>query len=815
MNQTNFKKRAISEEMQDSFLDYAMSVIVDRALPDVRDGLKPVHRRILTTLRNLGLTHTAKHRKSAKIAGDVSGNYHPHGEAIVYPSMVYLAQDWKMRYPLVDGQGNFGSIDGDPPAQMRYTEARMTKITQEMLADIDRDTVDFRDNYDGTRKEPVVLPAKIPLLLLNGALGIAVGMATNIPPHNLKEVIQAIALLIDNPEASISDLMKFIKGPDFPTGGYIFDIREIEQTYATGKGSIIIRGKAEIVETKKGNFKIIITEIPFQVSKSTLIEKIADLVHNKKLEGIRDVRDESGREDSLRIVIDLKKDAYPKKILNKLFKLASLQTTFHVNMLSLVDGIQPKVMGLKEILEEFIKHRVEVVTRRAKFDLRKAKEREHILIGLNKALDHIDAVIKTIKQSKTKEIAHKNLVKKFKLSNKQAAAILEMKLSTLAGLERKKIKDELEEKRKLIKELIALLGSKRKILDVIKKETLEIDEKYKDQRKTKVQRERVGEFIEEDLIPNEEAIISLTRGGYVKRMPTKTYKQQRRGGKGVIGMATKEEDVVDHLFWAMTHNDTLFFTNTGKVFKTKAHEIPEASRQAKGQAIVNFLQLAPEEKVTGLIHLKKNDDTKYLMMTTKRGLTKKVAIEGFQNVRRSGLIAIKLKEKDALRWVRPTKGNNEGMIVTQNGQSIRFKEQDIRSMGRNAAGVKGIRLKGDDQVIGMSTISQRDKEKNAEAQILTVSENGYGKRSDLASYKVQNRGGSGIKTAKTTSKTGKLVSMNIIDKEDMSCDLLVVSSKGQVIRTNLKDISILGRATQGVRIMKLAPGDKIAAVTII
>ncbi|EKD49852.1 MAG: hypothetical protein ACD_63C00028G0004, partial [uncultured bacterium] len=728
-----------------------------------------------------------------------------------YPSMVHLAQNFKMRYPLVDGQGNYGSIDGDPPAQMRYTEARMQKITEEMLKDLDKQTVNFRDNYDATRKEPSVLPARFPQLITNGSIGIAVGMATNIPPHNLSEVIDAITHLIDHPDADTEDLLNFIKGPDFPTGGQIYDIEALKNAYATGRGSIVVRGKTEIVEGKKGAFKIIVSEIPYQANKATIIEKVATLVKDKKILGIKDIRDESGREEDIRIVIELKKDAYPKKVLNRLYKLTDLQTAFHFNMLALIDGIQPRVLNLKSLLEQYISHRVIVVTRRTKFELKQAKDRAHILQGLKKALDHIDAVIKTIKASKTKEIAHNNLIKKFKLTAKQSTAILEMKLQTLAGLEQKKIADELKMKLALIKELEEILKSKKKILQIIKKEILELKEKFGDGRKTKIFKHKAGTFAEEDLVPNEEIIISMTKGGYIKRMVTQTYKTQRRGGKGVQGMKMKEEDIIERLFWTMSHSNILFFTNKGRVFQTKAYEIPEATRQAKGQAIVNFLQLSSEEKVTGVIYLdKEKRDVRFLAMTTMKGLTKKVDIGGFENVRRSGLIAIKLKKDDELRWVEATTGNNEIMIVTAKGQAIRFKEKDIRPMGRNAFGVRGIRLKGDDKVIGMDVLK---KEKSL--QVLTISENGYGKRSDLKSYKIQRRGGSGIKTTKITAKTGKLVSMKILSGEEQKYDILVISANGQVIRTHIKDISILGRATQGVRIMRLDSGDKIASVTVI
>ncbi len=810
-NDIHIKPRPITDEMRDSFLDYSMSVIVNRALPDVRDGFKPVHRRILVTLNDLGLSHAAKYRKSAKICGDVSGNYHPHGEAIVYPSMVHLAQNFKMRYPLVNGQGNYGSIDGDPPAQMRYTEARMTSFAEEMLRDLEKQTVNFRDNYDGTRQEPVVLPAKLPQLLLNGSLGIAVGMATSIPPHNLTEIADATAHLIDNPEADSEDLLQFVKGPDFPTGGQIYDAEALKQAYATGKGSVVVRATTNIEEKKAGSFAIIVTEIPYQTSKAEIITKIANLVKDKKIIGIRDIRDESGREEDLRIVIELKKDAYPKKVLNKLFQLTDLQTAFHFNMLALVDGLQPRVLSLHSLLEQYIEHRTVVVTRRTQFDLKQAKDRAHILEGLKKALDHIDAVIKTIKASKTKDIAHENLRKKFNLSDKQATAILEMKLQTLAGLERKKIEDELEEKKKLITELEGILKSKKKILAIIKKEVLDLKEKFGDERRTKIFRNKVGEFAEEDLVPNEETVITITRTGYVKRMPTKMYKAQGRGGKGVKGMTTKEEDVVDFVTWTMTHSDILFFTNQGRVFQTKAYEIPEASRQAKGQAIVNFLQLAPEEKATAMVSLQNKDLAQFFTMVTKQGIGKRVAMEEFANVRRSGLIAIKLHGNDELRWVASTDGKAQIFVATSEGQAIRFKESDVRPMGRNAAGVRVIRLKSGDSVIGMNALSPEAKT----AQALSISEMGYGKRSHLKEYKIQKRGGSGIKTAKVTGKTGKLVSLDIVHQEDLNYDLLAISKTGQVIRTPLKTISELGRSTQGVRVMRLQPGDKVASVTVI
>ncbi len=806
------KTREITDEMKNAFLDYSMSVIVARALPDVRDGLKPVHRKILYAMDKMGIRHNTSYKKSARIVGEVLGKYHPHGDMAVYDTMVRMAQDFSMRYQLVDGQGNYGSIDGDSPAHMRYTEARMQAMAEAMLGDLDKETVDFQDNYDGTRQEPSVLPARVPQLLMNGSLGIAVGMATSIPPHNLTEVADAAIHLADNPDAEVDELMQFVTGPDFPTGGQIFDQEAIKQAYATGKGSIVLRGLANIQEGK-GGFRIIVNELPYQVNKADLITKIADLVKDKKIVGIKDIRDESGREADVRIVIELKRDAFPKKVLNKLYQLTELQTSFHFNMLALVDGIQPRVLSLKELLEEFLKHREEVVTRRTKYELKQAKERAHILEGLKKALDNIDAVIKTIKSSRTKELAHKNLRTKFKLSGKQATAILEMKLQTLAGLERQKVEDELKEKKELIAKLEAILKSRRKVMSIVKKEVEEMKEKFGDERRTKVFKQKAGEFSEEDLVANEDTVITLTKGGYVKRMPAKAYKAQGRGGKGVKGMTIKEEDIIDFASWTMTHNDILFFTNKGRVFRTKAYEIPEAKRQAKGQAIVNFLQLGPEEKITAMLSLDKDSSCTHLVMVTRRGKVKRVANENFANIRQSGLIAIKLNDGDELRWVTATSGNSHVIIATANGQAIRFEGNKVRAMGRTAAGVRGVRLKGGDYVIGMSTLAK--DEQAGKTLILNLSENGYGKRSYLKEYKVQGRGGSGIKTAKITNKTGKLVAMRVLPESKQEDDLLAISKKGQVIRIHLKDISLLGRATQGVRVMRLPSDDKLASITVI
>ncbi|MFA5872307.1 MAG: DNA gyrase subunit A [Parcubacteria group bacterium] len=804
------KPREITSEMKESYLAYAMSVIVSRALPDVRDGMKPVHRRILYAMRELGLTHAAKYRKSATVVGEVLGKYHPHGDTAVYDSMVRLAQYFSMRYPLVDGQGNFGSMDGDSAAAMRYTEAKLTSLAEEMMADIEKDTVDFIPNYDESRKEPSVLPAKVPQLLLNGTMGIAVGMATNIPPHNLNELVDGIAHLIDNPDCSVRDLTDFVKGPDFPTGGSIYNQADITQAYLTGRGSIVTRAEAEIVETKSGQFQIIVSEMTYASNKATIITKMADLVKLGKIEGIRDIRDESDKE-GVRIVIELKKDAFPKKILNKLYSLTDLQKTFHVNMLALVDGIEPKVLNLKSIFEHFVEHRRVVVVRRTKFDLEKAKDRAHILEGLKKALDHIDAVIDTIRKSADKEIAHVNLMKKFKFSDKQATAILEMRLQTLAGLERKKIEDELKEKMKLIKDLEDLLKSPKKILGVIKGELVELKERFGDERRTRVIKSAVGEFKQEDLIPNEDTIISITEDNYIKRMNPSLYKVQKRGGKGVIGATTKEGDSIDKVVSAMTHDDLFFFTNSGKVFQAKAYEIPMSSRTAKGQAVVNFLQVGPEEKITAVISVGKDSQAKYLFMTTRLGTVKKSAIDDFMKVRRSGLIAINLTKGDELRWIEPTTGSDEVIVSTASGQAIHFKETDVRAMGRSATGVRGINLKGQDEVVGMDVVLKGQKGN----QLLVFTENGYGKRTDLKSYKIQKRGGSGIKTAKITPKTGKLVSANIVNIDELESDLIASSAKGQIIRTPLKNISVLGRATQGVRVMRLNKDDKIAATTVL
>ena len=804
---------ALVDEMKISYMDYAMSVIVSRALPDVRDGLKPVHRRILYAMWNIGLKHNAKFRKSAHVVGEVMAKYHPHGDVAIYDSMVRMAQEFAMRNPLVYGQGNFGSMDGDPAAAMRYTEAKLSAIAEEMLMDIERNTVNFSPNYDGSTNEPKVLPSKLPNLLLNGTMGIAVGMATNIPPHNLRELCDGLTALINEPKITVEELMGLVKGPDFPTGGIIYNNKDIAAAYATGKGGIVIRAKTEIQENKSGLFQIIVNEIPYQVNKSTLIEKIANLVQEKKLEGIKDLRDESNK-DGVRIVVELKKDSYPKKILNQLFNMTELQTTFHINMLALVDGIQPRVLNLKSVLEEYVKHRQEVIRRRAEFDLNKAQERAHILEGLSKALDKIDLVINTIRKSKDKDEAKINLMNKFKFTERQAIAILEMRLQQLANLERQKIEDELKEKRALIKELESILHSPKRILDMIKNEIKEIKEKYGDERRTQIVAHGVKEFTTEDLVPNESIVVMTTRDGYIKRVAPDTFKTQGRGGKGVIGLTTKEEDVVDQLLTTNTHDNLLFFTTRGRVFQMMAYDIPPATRTSKGQAVVNFLQLAPNEKLSAILSMSSLTQHQFLVMVTNKGTIKKTALTDFTNVRRSGLIALKLKLDDNLEWVKPSTGKDDIVIATDGGQAIRFKEANIRAMGRNASGVRGMRLKGKDHIVGME-IALPELVKKSVLELLVVSENGLGKRTALSEYKVQGRGGSGIKTMAVTAKTGKIISMAVINNTEER-DLMAISVNGQVIRVPLDTISTLGRATQGVRVMRFKEeGDKVASMTLL
>ncbi len=802
----------IVEEMKEAYMEYAMSVIIARALPDVRDGLKPIHRRILYSMGKSGLRHNVKYRKSATVVGDVMGKLHPHGDLAIYESLVRMAQDFSMRHILIDGQGNFGSMDGDSAAAHRYTEARLTALAEEMLTDIEKNTVKFIPNYDGAHQEPTVLPAKLPNLLLNGTMGIAVGMATNIPPHNLGELCEAVIHLVEKPEATIEDLAEIVKGPDFPTGGIIYNKKDILAAYLSGRGGIVMRAKTEIVETKTGQFQIIVTEVPYQMNKATLLEKIAELVQEKKLEGIKDLRDESNKKEGVRVVIDLKKDSYPKKILNQLFKMTDLQTSFHFNMLALVDGIQPRVLNLKIILEEFIKHRQAVVRNRTQFDLTKAEERAHILEGLQIALDKIDAVIKTIRASQDRDAAKTALMKEFKLSDAQSTAILEMRLQNLANLERQKVEDELKEKRALIKELLAILASEPRILSIIKQETEEIKEKFADKRRTQIISHGVKEFTAEDLIPNETTIIMVTTDGYIKRLPPDTFQSQARGGKGVIGLTTKEEDAAERLLTLNTHDNVLFFTNRGRVFQLSAYEIPQGSRTAKGQALVNFLQLAPNEKITALLPVNKENNFKYLVMATSKGLIKKTKLDDFANVRKNGLIALKLKLDDSMEWVRPSSGSDEIMIATREGQAIHFKETDVRAMGRTAAGVRGIRLHGNDLVIGMDVVDPQ----NRKLEFLTIGENGLGKLTATDSYKVQGRGGSGIKTAKVSEKTGFIIHASAIDTSVENKDIVLFSAHGQVIRMPLSSIPSSGRSTQGVRLMRFKEdSDKVVSVTLI
>jgi DNA gyrase subunit A len=799
----------IAEEMRTAYLDYAMSVITARALPDARDGLKPVHRRILFAMNNMGLTPGAKFRKSATIVGEVLGNYHPHGDASVYDAMVKSAQDFSYRYPLVMGQGNFGSLDGDGAAAYRYTEAKMSKISMEMLRDIEKDTVQMDPNYDGTKKEPRVLPTAVPSLLLNGTLGIAVGMATNIPPHNLREVIDATVHLIDNPHATTEDLCEHVKGPDFPVGGIAFGQSDIRQAYATGRGGVVVRGEAEIFETKSGQFQIIITSIPFRVVKSNLIENIADLVRDKKIEGIKGLRDESTKD--IRVVIDLKSGAQPQKVLNYLYKHTELESTFHYNVVALVDGI-PQTLALKGALEAFVGHRKEVVRRRTEYDLKRALEKEHILLGLKKALDHIDEIIKTIRAAKDTPDAHAKLMSKWKFSDIQATAILEMKLQRLAGLERKKIEDDLKAVQALIAELQTILKSEKKMLSIIKGELMDIKEKYGDERRTKIVKHKAKEFNPEDLIADKEEVLVYTSGGYVKRTDPSEFRTQKRGGVGVVDLNTKEEDFVTMSLSTSSHSDLLFFSDKGKAYQMKMYDLPEGKRATRGKSIMNFLQLSDGEKVTSILAMPK--DMKELagvslMMITKDGTTKKSAAESFKDVRRNGLIAIKLDDKDELLAALFVSDQDSVILTTQGGQSIRFSHNDVREMGRTAGGVIGMKLDKGDFIVAADKIITGTK--NAELLIMTA--NGYGKKTKLSEYKLQKRGGSGIKTVKVTEKTGKLMVARVVTAENE--ELLAVSKDSQVIRTEVESIPTLGRDTQGVRIMKLRDGDSLASFNLL
>jgi DNA gyrase subunit A len=797
--------RTVENVMEDSYLRYSMSVIIDRALPDVRDGLKPVHRRILYAMNRDGLRSGARHRKSANVVGAVMGDYHPHGDAAIYDSMVRMAQPWAMRYMLVNGQGNFGSMDGDPPAAMRYTEAKMERLADELLEDIDKETVDFRDNYDGRLQEPTVLPSKLPNLLLNGQLGIAVGMATNIPPHNLVELVDAEITLIDNPQATLDDLLEHVKGPDFPTGGVIYGKESIRAAYATGRGGVVTRGVAEIVEGAKGRHQIVITEIPYALNKETLVLKIADLVRDKKLTGISDLRDETAR-GKVRIVIDLKKDAYPKKLLNQLYKLTPLQTSFHFNMMALIDGIQPRVLGLEDILQEHIKHRRLVVRRRTEFELKKARERAHILEGLKTALDHIDEVIAVIRASDTTEDAQTNLIKKFKLTEIQAKAILAMQLRTLAGLERKKIEDELAELMKIISNLESILADEKKVLKIIKDELLALKKQYGDERRTKVIPGELGKMSDEDLIADEQVAVTLTAANYIKRSSLAEYKRQGRGGKGRRGMATREEDVIEHVVNASTHDFLLFFTNKGRVFRMKTYEVPAVGLNAKGIALVNLLQLQPEETVSSVINVSKTHNAANLIMCTVRGVVKKTPFEQYQNVRTSGLIAINLDQGDELKWIRMTTGENEVVISTSLGQAIRFHERDARPLGRVSRGVRGIRLRPGDHVIGMDIVEEG-------SDIFVISKFGYGKRTKVSQFTPHARGGVGIRSAIVNSKTGELIGVKTLINEDQ--EVIIISQQGQTIRLGLDNIPALGRATQGVRIMRLNDGDEVVSLALV
>jgi DNA gyrase subunit A len=799
-------RKEITDDMEESYISYAMSVIVSRALPDVRDGLKPVHRRILYAMHENGLRASAKYRKSANVVGAVLGKYHPHGDSAVYMSMVRMAQEFSLRYPLIDGQGNFGSIDGDNPAAMRYTEAKMAKISELMLADIEKETVDFRPNYDATASEPVVLPNVVPQLLLNGTMGIAVGMATNIPPHNLNETVDATLHLLKNSEATIEDLLKHIKGPDFPTWGEIYDGGAIKEMYTTGRGGIMMRAKAQIDEMKNGKNAIVVTEIPYQVNKADLIVKIADLVRDKKLMGISDLRDESNRE-GIRIVIELKRDAYPKKTLNKLFKMTTLQKSFNLNMIALVDGIHPRLLNLKEVLQYFLDHRFEVVQRRTEYELKVAKARAHILEGLKIALDNIDEVIAIIKKSETKELASEALIKKFGLSELQTKAILEMRLQTLAGLERKKIEDELAEKLALIMELEGILADKSKQSKIIEDELKLAKKTFGDERRTKVHPNALGEFSAKDTIPDEEMIVVLTEQNYIKRLNPSVFRAQKRGGVGVVGAKTKEEDMIAKARFGSNHNELLFFTDKGRVFQLPMYEIPEASRTAKGTPVVNLLQLQPEEKVTEILNLSRSEG-KYIFMCSTGGTIKKTDLEQFKNVRRSGLIACGLKEGELLQWTKMSTGEDEVFIVTREGKSIRFNEKNVRPMGRSAAGVRGIKLAKGDEVVEMDLL------KDEEAKLLVVMQNGLGKMSKVNLYRAQGRGGTGIKVANLTTKTGKVAGARVIEK-GTKYDLLIVTKQGQTLRTPLNTVKTAGRSTQGVILMRSTKGDIVSSISLI
>ncbi|OGG23695.1 DNA gyrase subunit A [Candidatus Gottesmanbacteria bacterium RIFCSPLOWO2_01_FULL_43_11b] len=823
MNIGKVLQSEITTEMQKSYLDYAMSVIVSRALPDVRDGLKPVHRRILYAMQQMGLYHTGRYTKSAKVVGEVLGKFHPHGDAPVYEALVRLAQEFSMRYRLIDGQGNFGSIDGDPPAAMRYTETRLSAIAFEMLLDIEKETVDFVPNFDNTLKEPTFLPAKLPNLLLMGSEGIAVGMATKIPPHNLTEVIDAIVFMIGKTkiekqtnrfiiDVSVEDLMGIIQGPDFPTAGAIYDMNEIKAAYSSGRGKIVIRGKAEIEEIGQGKSAIIITQLPYQVNKANLVAKIADLVKDKKVEGISDLRDESDRR-GIRVVIELKRDAQPNRVLNNIYKHTELQTTFPVNMVALVNGT-PQTMTLKAVLEEYLKHRHKVIFKRSEFELRAAKAREHILEGLMIAVRHIDEVISIIKRSRDADEAKNKLMSRFKLTDLQATAILDMQLRRLAALERQKIEDELAMIRETIEYLEDLLGHPEKILKVIKEELAKLKDRYGDERKTRVFKSRVGEFSDEQLIPNEDVLITMSQSGYIKRLPKTTFKTQERGGKGVIGMTAKEEDTIDRVVSAQTHDNMLFFTDRGKVYQVRVWDIPEASRQSKGQAVVNLINIESSERVTSVLSYslkrteQKEQGQSFIVMATKKGTVKKTRLSEYENIRRSGLVAIKLEKGDELSWVRITSGSDQVLMATHEGKSIRFSESEVRATGRDTMGVRGIMTKGSDYLVSMDVINSETKK----ADFLTIMEKGKGKKTAVTDFPKQKRGGQGIKVAQISPKTGKIVVSQLVPIDTES--VIITSTKGQVVKLLIKQIPRLGRATSGVFLMRFSDkSDTIGSAT--
>ncbi|MCM3146561.1 DNA gyrase subunit A [Brevibacillus sp. MER 51] len=794
-----FPKVDISHEMRESFISYAMSVIVSRALPDVRDGLKPVHRRILYAMHDMGLTPDKPFRKSANVVGEVMANYHPHGDSSIYEAMVRMAQDFNMRYMLVEGQGNFGSVDGDPAAAMRYTESRFSKLALELLRDIDKETVDFTPNYDGRKEEPVVLPSRFPNLLLNGASGIAVGMATNIPPHNLTEVIDGVIAMIDNPDITIQDLMKIIKGPDFPTAGEILGYSGIRRAYETGRGSIIMRAKTQIEEDGKGKPRIIVTEIPYQVNKARLVEKIAELVREKKIEGITDLRDESDRK-GMRIVMELRRDVIPKVVLNNLFKHTQMQSTFGVNMLALVDS-RPRVLNLRDMLYYYLEHQRVIIRRRTEYDLKQAEARAHILEGLRIALDHIDEIISLIRSSQTTEEARTGLMENYSLSYEQAQAILDMRLQRLTGLEREKIENEYQELMVKIAELRAILADEGKIYAIIREELGEIKEKFGDARRTEITFDE-NHIEDADLIPEEDVVITLTHDGYIKRLPVSTYRSQKRGGRGVQGLGTKDDDFVEHLYITNSHDYIMFFTSKGKVYRLKGFEIPDLSRTAKGTPIINLIQIEKGERVSAVIPVKEFDQEHYLFFATKKGIIKKTTLESYENIRKGGLIAVNLRDDDELIGVRLTDGQQEIIMGTHKGMSVRFNEGDVRTMGRNATGVKGITLDDDDDVIDMDVIKPN-------AEVLIVTANGYGKRTPVDEYRIQSRGGKGIKTHNVTDRSGPVVGLKVVEPEE---DLMIITTSGIIIRTEMKGISVMGRYTQGVKLIRLSENEQVGSV---